>query len=172
MMTLSKTQGEDAPIFPELEIVGLRRISQGLPTAWLAETDTGRQLHVAYRVGELTVSVHRKVPDRPGAWVWEEVVNFHPRRMEAELEWLQGSKETVPTQQRRYELYREAEMKDIAELRAANWGGRQETDRPILSFAQLRRWLDQRSEHLVLLIRQGLAGGATDVVITAWGDGT
>ena len=172
MMTVFQTRDEGAPGFSELEIVSLRRISQGNPTTWVAESSAGHRLHVAYRVGELTVSIHEAMPGRPGAFAWREVLNFHPRRMEAEVAWMQTGKDGERDPQRRHELFREAENKDLAELKAANWGRREEDDRPVLSFGQLRRWLDERSDNLPHLVKHGLAGGWVDIVVTAWGDGT
>lgn len=158
----------------EIEIVRLRRISQCHPTAWEAESSTGQRLHVAYRVGELTVNVYEPLANRPGAFTWREILNFHPHRMEAELKWQGngGRTGTASNSQQRNELHREAEAKDLAELRSANWGRRKDGKSPILSFAQVRRWMDMRSENLACLQKAGLAGGQTDIVITAWGDGT
>ncbi len=148
----------------EIEIIRLRRISQMHPTAWEAESSTGDRLHIAYRAGNITASVQEQMATRPGAIVWQEILNFYPRRMEAELEWLRGGETGVQRDtQSRKELHSAAAAKDLAELRAGNWG-----KGFVLSLGQLRHWLEVRSENLSYLMKTGLAGGPAEVVIAAW----
>jgi hypothetical protein len=148
----------------EIEIIRLRRTSQMHPTAWEAESSTGDRLHIAYRAGNLTASLQEPIATRPGAIVWQEILNFHPRRMEAELEWFGGGETGGQRDnQSRRELHSAAAAKDLAELRSGNWG-----KGFVLSLGQLRHWLELRSENLPYLMKAGLAGGTADVVIVAW----
>ncbi len=165
----------------EIEITHLTRISERNPTAWEGTTADGSQVHVAYLCGELSISLRMEAAD--GGRRWCEILCLPVERMEAEIracqDW-QTLRERSPQALAalRQSALRDAERREMAERRRANWpktvvanGSIRWVKARSVTLQQLRGWLRARQEHLRMLRERGAAGGPLQITLTAIGDG-
>ena len=153
-----------------IEIAHLRRISKSLPTAWQGAIGSDVPAHIAYRLGELTISVglpSRVEDNRVIRRVWKDILRISPPLMMAEIEARKRSNglfaEKVSVNRLRQRLRAEARRKIEAEIRAAN-GERPRT----ATVWEVREWLEQRNANFNYLRSIEMAGGSLRLTIRAW----
>jgi len=176
-MTNQKNGGEKvlaavAAADAEIEITWLRRISQSQPTAWEGLTSSGGKAHIAYRYGDLSISLWRHSRCHAGNWgSWVEIVHFRPMEMMAEIHLGENSGPVnggrqIPLPILRGKLRLELESRVVSEIRSDVWP-RKGSPARIVTAHELWTWLEAREKHFTMLTQRGLAGGSARVRLTA-----
>jgi len=176
-MTNQKNGGEKNPAAiaateAEIEIIWLRRISQSQPTAWEGGTSSGGKAHIAYRYGDLSISLWRRSRRHTGNWgSWVEIVQFRPMEMMAEIRLHESSVTAnggrkIPQPIQRRELRMELESRVLGEIRSDVWP-RKGSPARIVTAHELWSWLNAREKHFTMLTQRGLAGGPMRVKLSA-----
>lgn len=124
-----------------LQITRLTRVSQSQPTAWRGQTKDGRDVHLSYLYGRLTVAAREPVS---GGTTWRTLLSVSTGALEAHHAAAEERERKVAGPQVARNLQKrliENEAQLTGEIRGSNnIEGRRKAR--VVPFVQLQRWLE------------------------------
>ena len=142
-----------------IAITRLSRISQSRVTAWRGQTEDGRQVHLSYLFGWLTIELREAVPGTVNGGSWRTIVRIDTGVLEAESE-SRGARSNggagSPIKADVSRRLGEGRAAQTAEMRRSLNGQDRRTSRRV-TFAQLQRWIEMLGTF-----------GSSPVELSAW----